>query len=159
MQTTAIKKTVVEATWNLAQVQQEAAREIGTQFATIMSILPQYGVKAVEEFRSAMQAKKLAHLHTLGIKTPYELVKATAEFETNVFGSKIEIWGDEKEAGMTYLSCGMWEAMNKVTTMTKEQQDEMAKGWETCVTTMATRLGYTAKLEMTETACTITYTK
>ena len=159
MQTTAIKKTVVEATWNLAQVQQEAAREIGTQFATIMSILPQYGVKAVEEFRSAMQAKKLAHLHTLGIKTPYELVKATAEFETNVFGSKIEIWGDEKEAGMTYLTCGMWEAMSKACTMTKEQEAAMGKSWEGCVTAMAAQFGFKAKLEMTEKTATITYTK
>ncbi|HNH76360.1 MAG TPA: hypothetical protein PLF23_21410, partial [Candidatus Obscuribacter sp.] len=67
MTTTAIKKTVVEATWNLAQVQAEAARTLGQQFMTIMSILPQYGEKAVEDFRSAMRAQRIEHFKTLGV--------------------------------------------------------------------------------------------
>lgn len=159
MTTTAIKKTVVEATWNLTQVQAEAARTLGQQFMTIMSILPQYGEKAVEDFRSAMRAQKIEHFKTLGVKTPFELVKATAEFETNVFGSKIEIWGDEKEAGMTYLTCGMWEAMSKACSITKEQEAAMGKSWEGCVTAMATEFGFKANLEMTEKTATITYTK
>ena len=159
MTTTAIKKTVVEATWTIHQVQTEAARTIGTQFATIMSILPQYGEKAVEDFRNAMQVKKLEHLKTLGVKTPFDLVKATAEFETNVFGSKIEIWGDEKEAGMTYLTCGMWEAMSKACTMTKEQEEKMGQNWGTCVSTMAAKLGFKANLEFGEKTATVTYTK
>lgn len=159
MTTTAIKKTVVEATWPVTQVQSEAARVIGTQFATIMAILPQYGEKAVEDFRNAMQEKKIEHIKSLGVKTPFELVKATAEFETNVFGSKIEIWGDDTTAGMTYLTCGMWEAMSKTCAFTKEQEEKMGQNWGACVSSMATKLGYKATLEFGEKTATVTYTK
>lgn len=159
MTITATKKTVVEATWTVTKIQAEAARVMGSQMATIMSVLPTYGEKAVQEFQTKMEAVKFAHLDTLNIKTPMQLVTALAEFETNVFGSKIEVWGSETEASMNYLACAMWEAMNKTCTMTKEQGEEMAKGWETCINSTAKHFGFTAKLEMGEKTAVVTFTK
>lgn len=159
MTITAEKKTVVEPTWALKQVQGEVARLFATQFTTIMSVLPTYGEKAVEDFRTKSEEAKLAHLKTLNIKTPMDLVKHLAEFETNVFGSKIEIWGTETEASMNYLACAMWEATQKLGKMTKEQEEKMGKGWEACLTNTAKAFGYTVKLEMNEKTAIVTFKK
>lgn len=159
MTTTAFKKTVVEPTWTLIKVQEEAARAAATAMVTTMTVLAKHGEKAVEEFRTEMHKHKLAHFKTLNVKTPYDLVKAIAEFETNVFGSKIEIWGDEKEAGMTYQNCAMWNAISKIAPLTPEQEEKMGKDFGTCMTTMADKLGFKTTIEMGKEVCTINFKK
>lgn len=152
-------KTLVKQTWTTEQKQEMTATLFGTTNMTIMGILAKYGPEAVTEFQTAMNNFKAQYFTKLGITSPIALVKAMAEMETNLFGSKIEIWGDEKSASMNYLSCGMWEAMKKACPMTPEQEAKMGEGWERCLQGTAAKFGFTAKLEMTETVCTITFIK
>ena len=162
MTTVATKPTVIEAAWNTTQIQGEAARVLATQFVTTMGLLHKVGGEAaVQEFKTAMEAHRVEHFKGLGIKTPYELVKAMAEFDTNVFGSKVEIWGDEHTASMKYLSCGMWNAMEKYNLIKPEAKEEMSKGFGTCMQSLGAKFGFTTEAQMctTEKSATVTFKK
>ena len=78
-----------------------------------------------EEFSNLMRQHKIDHYKTLDIKTPLDLVKAIAESDHNVFGSDVEIHGDDKKATLKYNSCGMWNAMQNLHKFTSEQEEKM----------------------------------
>jgi hypothetical protein len=156
------KPTIVETTWNTKQIQEETSRVLATQFVTTMGLLHKVGGEAaVKEFKTAMEAFKVEHFKGLGVKTPYELVKAIAEFDTNVYGSKVEIWGDEHTASMKYVSCGMWAAMEKHNLIKPEMKEEMSKGFGTCMQSLGQKFGFTTEAEMctTEKTATVTFKK
>lgn len=157
----AAKKTLVEGTWTTEQKQEKTATLFAATNMNVMKVLEKHGHDAIKEFQTAMNNQKHEYLTKAGVKTPIALVKHLAEFETNLFGSKIEITGDEHTASMTYLHCGMWEAMQKTCNMTEEKACEMGKGWEACLNETATKLGMKAKLEMgaDKKMPTITFTK
>jgi hypothetical protein len=162
MTTTATKPTLITTTWNTTKIQEESSRVLATQFVTIMGLLHKVGGEAaVQEFKTAMEAHKVEHFKGLGIKTPYDLVKAMAEFDANVFGSKVEIWGDEHTASMKYLSCGMWSAMEKHNLIKPEAKEEMSKGFGACMQSMGAKFGFTTEAQLcnTEKTATVTFKK
>ena len=156
---TTATKTPIKATWPIAKVQAEAARAAATQCAAAFAVLPQLGEQAMTDYKAAGRKLRVAHLKEQGVKTPLELVTAMAEFEVNVFGSQIEITGDEKSATMTYEACAMWDAMQKVTNMTPAQQEEAGKGFQTCMQDLANEFGLKADMQMAEKTCAVTFTK
>lgn len=158
--TTTLTKKTVETTWTPKQIQERATEMMAMQWMTAYGILCKHGETASKEFDTQLRRFKAEHYKKMGVKTPLDLVKAVAEFEANVFGSKIEIWGDEKEAHLSYNACGMWEAMKKLGQMTKEQEQKMEGQFEHCVTEFAKEFGFTATLKMEgDECCVITYKK
>jgi hypothetical protein len=99
-----------------------------------------------------------ANFHKLGVKTPVEILKAKAELEANIFGSKIEVWGDDKEAHLLYNSCGMWNAM-KENGMPKEQEEKMCASMEHCVSSFAQEFGCKSEVKFEGEKMTITLRK
>jgi len=152
-------KTVVKATWPTAKTQAEAAHAAASQCAAAFGVLSKLGEQAVADYKAAARKLRVAHLKEQGVKTPLELVTAMAEFEANVFGSQIEIVGDEKSATLDYKTCAMWEAMQKVTNMTPAEQEQMGKGMQTCMQDLAHEFGLKADVQMAEKTCTVTFTK
>ncbi|MFX6759364.1 hypothetical protein ABTH30_20970, partial [Acinetobacter baumannii] len=82
-----------------------------------------------------------------------ELVKAMAEKEANLFGSQIEIWGDDKEAFMHYTMCGMWNAMKQMPQMGKEQQEKMGMQFAMTIEHLAKELGFNGETKMEGETC------
>ncbi len=156
---TTATKTTVKANWPTAKTQAEAARAAASQCAAAHAVLSKISEEAVNEYKATARQFKVAHLKEQGVKTPLELVTAMAEFEANVFGSQIEISGDEKSATMNYLACGMWEAIQKVTKMTPEEQEKAGKGFQTCLQDLAHEFGLKADIQMAEKSCSVTFNK
>jgi hypothetical protein len=156
---TTTTKTTIKATWPITKVQAEAARAAATQCASAHAALTKAGGQALTEYKAAIRKLKVAHLKEQGVSTPLELATAMAEFEANVFGSQIEVSGDEKSATLTYNACAMWEAMQKVTKMTPAEQEEAGKGFQTCLQELAHEFGLKADMQMTEKTCAVTFTK
>lgn len=76
MSTVAVKRTPVEAKWNVQKIQQEAARAFAVHNVTLMQILAKHGgEKAIQEFQHEIHKHQLEHLKSLGVKTPLELAK------------------------------------------------------------------------------------
>ncbi|MBY0358771.1 MAG: hypothetical protein K2W82_12275 [Candidatus Obscuribacterales bacterium] len=159
MSTVTTKKTLVTPTWNTQQIQEAASRAMATNCMAAMTVLSKNGEQAVKEYQDMIHKFQLEHLKSIGVKTPLELVKAKAEFETNVFGSKIEIEGDDNCAKLNYLSCAMWESMQKVAKLTPEQQEKMGANFQTCVQNFAKEWGFKGEVKMDETCCTISFSK
>ena len=159
MSTVAAKKVQVEAKWDIKQIQQAAARSAAVHNVAIMSILAKQGEGAIKEFQDTVHKFQLEHFKSIGVKTPMDLAKAKAEFETNVFGSKIEIEGDENNAKIIYNQCAMWEAMEKLGAMNAEQQEKAGKNYSMCVQNFAKEWGFKGQVDMTETSCSVTFSK
>ncbi len=156
------KKTIIETNWNTVRIQEQASRVLGLQWMTTMQLLQKFGgEKAVEEFKTTMEAHKVEYFKGLGVKTPLELVKAIAEFDVNVYGSKVEIWGDDKTATLHYLSCGMFKALEQAGLIKDENREQMSKGMEACMTSLAHKFDFTTGVEMCskEKTATVTFSR
>jgi hypothetical protein len=147
MTTATTNKTPVQASWNPTKIQQETAEAFARNMGITMSILAKQP-EAMKEFEKLSTESKVAYYKQLGVKTPLDLVKAMAEFETNVFGSKIKFWGDDKQASMEYEVCGCWNAMQKVGVANSKNEEELGKGWAACLDRTAKGFGF-SKAEVT----------
>lgn len=157
--TTAVAKTPVEAKWNIKKVQEEAARVVASNCLAAQQVLSKYGEKALEEYKAVSRQFRVNHIKSLGVKTPIEIAKAIAEAEANIFGSKIDISGDEKSASLTYNQCAMWNAIKEIGKLTPEQEEKMGAGFETCMQDLAKDLNLKANVQMGQDTCTVTFTK
>lgn len=156
---TVATKTTVETKWPVTKVQETAAMMLGMQWMAAYKTLSKHGEAAFKEFDNMLRQQKVEHYKGMGVKTPIDLVKAMSEFEANLFGSKIEIWGDEKVAHLTYNSCGMWNAMQKFGKMGPEQEEKMGAHFSHCISEMAKEFGFKGEVKFEEPCATITFTK
>lgn len=159
MSTVSIKRTPVEAKWTIQKNQEEAARAFATNMAAVMAVLGKQGDQAVQEFQNIQHKFQLEHLKKLGVKTPLDLVKAKAEFETNVFGSKIQIEGDENNARLIYDHCAMWDAMTKLGALSPEKEEKAGEHFQTCVQNFAKEWGFKGDVQMDGKTCTVSFSK
>jgi hypothetical protein len=108
---TTIQKTKVQPTWDVKKIQESAALIAASNVSTAIAEIAPHGSEAIKKYAEAWTTNgKLVGIKKAGIKNPLELVKYLAEFESNVFGSVVEIWGDETSASYTYISCGCLDA-------------------------------------------------
>ena len=144
MTTAAINKTSVTPTWKLEKVQQESVRSMVDQMGATMKVINELGPEAAKKWHHAVLEIKINHFKKLNVKTPIEMVKAMAEFEVNVFGSKIRYWGDEKEAHMEYEHCACYQAMQDSGCKPSEKEMEvMSKSCAEKMQGLATAFGWT----------------
>ncbi|MBX9878420.1 MAG: hypothetical protein K2Y22_08165 [Candidatus Obscuribacterales bacterium] len=157
--TTAIKPTPVEAKWDTKKVRETVAEILAVRHLVTVNVLSKYGESAIKEFEKQMNAKKAEWYKHAGVKTPVDLVKAMAEFEANIFGSKIKIEGDEKKASLTYEACAVWNAMQKHGKFTPNQQKEQGEMFEQCIKGLGQEFGFKAEIKFEEPCATITFSK
>ena len=159
MTTATLSKTTIKPTWTVEKLQENFARAYAMQTLAAMQVVGKHGEKALEELQATMRANKVEHFKSLGVKTPIELVTAMAELETNLFGSVVEVWGDEKTAHMTYTACGMWKAMENSGKLAPEMKEKMYSGTQNCMSLTAKEFGLNAEVVMDKEICTINFSK
>lgn len=143
-----ITVTKVDTKWDTKKTQEATSHMFASMFVSAFEVISKQGEKAMEEFQKLSREQKINYYKGLNLKTPLELVRAIAEHDFNVFGSQIEISGDDKKATLKYLSCGMWEATQKLAKFTPEQEEKMGAG---CVATwqiIANDLGFNFEPKM-----------
>lgn len=140
---TTATKTKIQPSWNTQKIQEEAVNSMTGQMGVTYKVLGELGPEAQKKFQQAMVEYKVAHFKKLNVKTPIEMVRAMAEFEVNVFGSKINVWGDEKEAHMEYEYCACYNAMQKSgCSMSEKEQECMSKGFNEKMQAIAKAFGW-----------------
>jgi hypothetical protein len=155
--TTTVSK--VDEKWETKKVQEESARIVAVIYRSAFETLSNYGPKALEEFETTVRKYKIEHYKTLGVRTPLDLVRAIAETEHNVFGSQIEICGDDMNAVLRYNSCGMWEATQKLQKMTVEQREMMTANCKSSYTRIAGEFGFRFESQMDHDSYTMTFSR
>ena len=128
---TTAAKTKIQPTWTTEKIREEAVNGMTGTWGVTMKVISELGPEAQKKMQHAMIEHKVAVYKKLNVKSPIELVRAMAEFEVNVFGSKINVWGDEKQASMEYEYCACYNAMQKNTSgccsTDKKEQEAMAQ--------------------------------
>lgn len=157
--TTATTKTKVQGTWALTKVQEDAARVMSSSCMTAMTVLEKFGPEAVKQYQDAILKNKVDFYKTMNVKTPMDLVKAIAEFETNVFGSKIVISGDEHTATMEYEECACFNQMKKNPNFKPEMMEKMGKSFAENTEKLAKEFGFKGEMKMVGETASMTFCK
>lgn len=160
--TTTMQKTEVKPTWTVAKMQEETAASIMRHMVVTFRTLEKSAPNVLPELWKNFTAMRVEYFKQHGVKTPLELVKAMSEFETNLFGSKMRFWGDDKQAGVEYETCGCWNAMPKVG-VTPEEQERMGKTCAENTQDLAKTFGFKGEIKIgtapNEPCCTMIFTK
>jgi hypothetical protein len=159
MSTAISNKASVEAKWPQAKAQEEAAQAMARILVSAINTLGKYGEEAMKEFDKQGRTLKVQHFKKLGVNSPIDLVKAMAEFDANVLGSKVEIAGDEKQASLSYQSCAIWNAMSQLCKPTAEQEQKMSGHFEACMSELGKEFGFKTEAKLAETGATVTFSK
>ncbi len=156
---TVIQKEQIKPTWKTEQLHEMFSTITASNMMAAMGVLGKHE-EILKEFKVATRKPMVEYYKKLGVKTPIEILKAKAELETNIFGSQTEIWGDDKEAHLTYIKCGMWDAMQKACATTcSETKAKMMEGFENCVSEFANEFGLHGSVKLEGEKATITLKK
>jgi len=151
--------TKVTTKWETKRTQEKAAEMFATIYGSANEAIAKHAPKAKEEFETLVRQHRVEYLKKVGVKTPLELVKALAEVEHNVFGSEIEIAGDDNKASMKYLNCAMWNATQKLFKFTPEQEKEMGESCQHSQKLLAKEFGFNVEIKMDKDNFEVIYTK
>jgi hypothetical protein len=154
-----IERKTIKTEWPITKIQEETAKVFARQFLAAYKALSKFGPEGMKEFDKNILAFKVDYYKSLGVKTPADLVRAISEFETNVFGSKIEIVGEDSKATLKYETCAVWNAMESISKFTPEQEERMGKHFESCMNELAREFGLKAEIKHEEPNCIVTFTK
>jgi len=157
---TTLTKTTITPTWSTSKIQEETARAIASNCLAAHQATSKAGEQVLNDYQTIARKFKVAHLKSLGVTNALELAKALAEMEVNLFGSKIDVSGDEKAATLTYNQCAMWEAIKKLNPMTPEQEQQMGAGFQNCMQSLAQELGLNATVKFeNDNTCAISFAR
>jgi hypothetical protein len=161
--TTTLQKTPVSTTWNVTKIQDEVSAAMMRNWLVTLKVVEKFGPEAVQELNKSFTTMKIDYYKAQGVKTPIDLVKAMAEFETNVFGSKMTIWGDEKQAVVEYQVCGCYNAMVNSLKLPQAEIEKLGKNCAANSELLAKEFGMKVEMKFgttpTEPCCTMTFTK
>jgi hypothetical protein len=152
-------KTPVEAVWNVKKVNEITSKIWANNYLSTMAVLSKYGPEAVKEFNKEVLTHKVEYLKSVGVKTPIDLAKAKAEVDANVFGSKIEIVGDEKKAQIIYKQCNCWNALKNEGKLSVKDQEQQGKCFSEMVSGLAQAFGFKGEVVFEGETAIITFTK
>lgn len=149
--------TKVDTKWDTKKLQEVNTRVFASMYISAFQALSKQGEKAFDEFESTMRSFKIEAYKHLGVKTPLDLVRAIAETEFNLFGSQIEIIGDEKKATLKYNTCGIWDAMQKLHKFSPEQEELMGKNCQASHSKLAEAFGMKFECDMSNDTYSMTF--
>jgi hypothetical protein len=133
----------VEAKWDAQKRQELTARVVGGQILAIMNVLSKASPALKEEFENQVREQRVQAFKKFGVKTPFDLVKVMAEIDANLYGSKVEIAGDDNKAQIKFEQCAVGNAIKELGgKMTPEQQQKMFEGMESCFSKTAKEFGF-----------------
>jgi hypothetical protein len=161
MTTATPTKKCIEETWTTKQIQEAAAAVVALHIVSANNVLAKHGDQALlAEYQNAVRKGKIEYYKALGVKTPIELITEMAKTDTNLFGSQIEITGDDTSATMNYINCALWNQMEKLTgKQTPEQQESFGASYQNCVSETAKAFGLKGDIKLGADTCAITFTK
>ena len=151
--------TKVDTKWETKLVQEKTAHMMAVLNLAAYEVLSKVSPEAVTEFQTIVRKHKVEAYKAMGVKTPLQLVKAMAETDHNVFGSVVEISGDDHKAEIKFDSCAVTKAMEQIAKFTPEQKEMMGQKAANCASLTAKELGMTGTAVVANNVCTMTFTK
>ena len=149
---------IVEATWNLQRLQEELCKGAAHQYVHTISLLRKSAPDAIREFNAVFIANKTYFKH-IGVETPGQLVRALAEIETNAFGGKMLVSGDEERASIRYEYCAEWVAIEELSNITWDERVSLAEHFVHAMQELAEYFGFAAEVSFDGGVPTVTFSR
>jgi hypothetical protein len=143
--TAIVAGTKVEAKWDAQKRQEVTAHAVAGQILAIMNVLQKVAPEYKEQFENQVRDFRVQAFKKIGVKTPLELAKAMAEFDANIYGSKVAISGDDNKAQITFEQCAVGKAVQELGKFTPEQMAKMFDGMEACMQRTTKEFGFNAQ--------------
>lgn len=161
MDTGAVKKSTASTVWTTEKLQEQISDALIGHMMVAIRLL-ETSPDVIAELQREWAQLKVKNFRAQGVKTPIDLVRVWTDYETNMFGSKMRFWGDEKQAHVEYQQCGCWDALERMSTSETNKQ-AMCGCWEEITRALAEEFGFTGEEKIgtgpDEAYCTITFTK
>ncbi len=157
--TATIQKIELKPTWTMSKVQGEVANMKAQMCFTAHSVIEKLSPEALTEYTNKMTEMKLGYFTKLNVKTPMDLVKAFGEYEVNLTGSNIEIYGTDTEAGLTFKTCASWQATKELMNPTVAKEKEMMENMNSFIGKLGKHFGFTGTTKFENEMLTVTFTK
>lgn len=162
MSNATVQKSTVKPSWTVDKFQAEASNTLTGNMIVTTRILQAASPELLSQVRREWAKLKIEYFRGQGVKTPLDLVRVWTEFETNLFGSKMQFWGDENQAHVEYEECGCWAVVENIAASELEKET-MSEGWAEITQLLAQEFGFTGTerigTEPGEACCTITFTR
>jgi len=156
---TTVAPTKVEAKWDVQKRQEVTAQIVASQCLAVQGLLQKVSPELKEQFENQAREYRVKAFKKLGVKTPIDLAKAMAEVDANIYGSKVEISGDETKAQVKFEQCAVGKAIEEISGMTPEQMKKMFEGMESCAQKTAKEFGFKGETRMEGQGVVITFSK
>ena len=153
--------TKVTTKWDHAKTTETASRIVASSWLSAWEVISKLDQKVQDEYHKLTRQHKLDYYKSQNIKTPYDLVRTIAETEYNLYGSEIEISGDEKRANLKYNTCGVWNASQKLSTgkFSPEEEQKMGEQCQATWALIAKEFGLNFEPKMTKDSYEMTFSK
>ncbi len=162
MSTAAVQKNTATTTWSVTKIQEQVSNALTAQMFATIKVLELAGPEVISKVRHEWAKLKVENFRAQGVKTPLDLVTAWTEYETNMFGSKLRYWGDDKQAHVEYEECGCWSALERMN-ISEPAMESMSNCYAEMTHLLAKEFGFTGTEKIgsgpNEAPCTITFTK
>lgn len=152
-------KTQIKPTWTQEKLQEVTSHTIVNNYIGVTKLLEKVSPELRHEFRTLMSGMKANYYKSLNVKTPMELATAMAEFDANIFGSKVVVSGDNNKATIEFETCGCWSLMQQHSCFTPSMGESMGECYKTSVDLISKELGFKGVVEMTEKSAVIHISK
>jgi hypothetical protein len=146
MTTATPTKQEVKTTWPVTKIQEESAAAMVRNMRLTFQVLEKAGPEVLKNWYQAFTQMRIEYFQAKNVKTPLELVKAMAEFDANVFGSEIRVWGDDKQAHLEYVTCGVFNCMQKQG-IPQAELEKMGKNCAETTQHFAAAFGFTGEIK------------
>jgi tRNA nucleotidyltransferase/poly(A) polymerase len=113
--------------------------------------------KEIEALDKLSAERKAEMMKGCGVKTPLELVRHIAEYETNMHGATVSIEGDDSVATLFNEKPTVWLEAKKLVKMNKEQEEKMHHHYKTWMHDLANAFGFKVKVELCPDSSKITF--
>jgi hypothetical protein len=159
LMTTVVAGTKVEAKWDAQKRQEVTARIAAANCLAVQNLLQKVTPELKEQYENQAREYKVQAFKKIGVRTPLELVQAMAEVDANVYGSKVEISGDDTKAQIKFEQCAVGKAIQEVGNLNQEQMKKMFEGMDACAQKTAKEFGFKAETRVQNDTAEITFSK
>jgi uncharacterized protein YndB with AHSA1/START domain len=102
---------VLPVSWTPEQIRERnAAAKVSTLFGTFDYVGKKHGEKAVEELRGSLAKTQAAYYKNLGLQSPLHFANLLAQEITNLYGDRVEVWGNANKAILERRSSAVLES-------------------------------------------------
>ncbi|HEY9785218.1 MAG TPA: hypothetical protein V6D17_07440 [Candidatus Obscuribacterales bacterium] len=149
---------VIIPSWDVERMQEEMARGSAFHYLAILGFLKDNAPALISEFNKVFAINKTYFLH-MGKLNPLELAMAIAQVEQNLFGSKMEVDGDENSASVTYRYINEWARVAEFGILTEEDHMNMHAHFVLAIDELGREMELSTRVAYAEEGLVVTFSK